>query len=182
MTPPHRQLDPSVLFRAKPLELYRLAKAKYADLSGLGAWKYGGRWNSLGEEAIYTSVEQALTVAERLVHTPKNLIPSNLVLMKIHLSGTWEEFEGTWKDTQTGGSIRVLRSLHQAEDFFASRHQGALRAQPFAIAVPSVILPVWNIVLYPQQLGFWDHVSLESVEPFTFDRRLFPEEAQLETI
>jgi hypothetical protein len=47
---------------------------------------------------------------------------------------------------------------------------------PFAVAVPSVIVPVWNVVLFPQGRGFWDHVSLESVEPFEFDPRLFPDD------
>jgi hypothetical protein len=35
----------------------------------------------------------------------------------------------------------------------------------------------WNVVLYPGAPAFWNHVHLESVEPFEFDPRLFPEEA-----
>jgi hypothetical protein len=52
---------------------------------------------------------------------------------------------------------------------------------PFAIAIPSVVVPVWNVVLYPTASGFRDHVLLESVEPFEFDPRLFPDDAVPET-
>jgi hypothetical protein len=44
-----------------------------------------------------------------------------------------------------------------------------------------VIVPVWNVVLYPQAVGFWDHVTLEAVEPFEFDPRLFPDNTPVET-
>jgi hypothetical protein len=54
-------------------------------------------------------------------------------------------------------------------------------AVPFAVAVPSVIVPVWNVVLYPQGIGFWDHVALESVDAYEFDPRLFPEGAVVES-
>jgi hypothetical protein len=51
----------------------------------------------------------------------------------------------------------------------------------FAVAIPSVIVPVWNVVLYPEGVGFWEHVSLISLEPFEFDPRLFPEETPIES-
>jgi hypothetical protein len=52
---------------------------------------------------------------------------------------------------------------------------------PFAVAVHSVIVPVRNVVLFPQGVGFWDHVALETVEPFEFDPRLFPDNTPIET-
>lgn len=87
MTPEGHELDPGFLFTHKPLTLYRLARARYANLSGVGAALAPGRWNREGEEAIYTSTEIAVPVLERLVHTPKDIIPSNLALMKIRVSG-----------------------------------------------------------------------------------------------
>jgi hypothetical protein len=103
-------------------------------------------------------------VLERLVHTPKDLIPSNLALMKIRVSG---EGQGRL------GICRALTIANQRPD---------LLGDPlwFGLAVPSVVVPVWNVVLYPQASGFWEHVSLESVEPFELDPRLFPEGTPVE--
>ena len=71
MTPDDLALNPDVLRQKQPLILYRLARARYANLSGIGAALYPGRWNQPGQEAIYTSTEVSVPVLERLVHTPK---------------------------------------------------------------------------------------------------------------
>jgi RES domain-containing protein len=169
------------------LTLYRLARARYANLSGVGAALAPGRWNLSGEEAIYTSTEMGVPVLERLVHTPKNLIPSNLALMKIRLSGPWVSSqvpvrlgESSMLFAQPGGSIAVFETIAQARKGLASAPHGF--SIFMAIAVPSVIVPVWNVVLYPQNPQFWQQVSLENVVPFEFDPRLFPEDAQTESV
>lgn len=90
MTPEELQLDPKFFLANQPFLLYRLARARYANLSGIGAASAPGRWNRSGEEAIYTSTEMGVPVLERLVHTPKDVIPSNLALMKIRVNGNWE--------------------------------------------------------------------------------------------
>lgn len=75
----------------------------------------------------------------------------------------------------------IYRSLVEAKKPFEGKDLVARQIfKPFAVAVPSVIVPVWNVVLYPQATGFWDHVSLESVDAFEFDPRLFPEDATKE--
>jgi hypothetical protein len=43
-----------------------------------------------------------------------------------------------------------------------------------------VIVPAWNVILFPHGNAFWKHVSLDSVEPFHFDPRLFPEGTPVE--
>lgn len=177
MTSEDLQLDPEFFHTHQPLILYRLARARYANLSGAGAAFAPGRWNRLGEEAIYTSTEMGVPVLERLVHTPKYLIPSNLAMMKILVSGSWQQpYPNYVMDPQTGGCIWFYRDLATAKSDFNDLVR-VLR--PFAVAVPSIIVPVWNVVLYPQRRGFWEHVSLENVEPFEFDPRLFPEDAMM---
>lgn len=43
------------------MKVFRLAPSKHAlDLSGEGAWLYGGRWNSVGTRALYASQSIAL--------------------------------------------------------------------------------------------------------------------------
>ena len=181
MTPEDLQLDSDFFLTHQPLTLYRLARARYANLSGAGAAFAPGRWNRPGQEAIYTSTEMGVPVLERLVHTPKDLIPSNLAMMKIRVTGKWEVHENAITDQETGGCLWLYRDLAEARSSFhrwPNLFDGGLNA--FAVAVPSVIVPVWNVVLYPEGRGFWDHVSLESVEPFEFDPRLFPEGAAME--
>lgn len=176
MTPEDQSLDPEYFLTHRPLTLFRLAKARYADLSGIGAASSPGRWNRSGEEAIYTSTEIAVPVLERLVHSPKELIPSNLALMRIRVSGEWEAQKNALIDPKTSACLWFYRSLAEAKKAFqGAPHIFAVGINPFAVAIPSVIVPVWNVVLYPKGVGFWEHVSLESIEPFQFDPRLFPE-------
>ncbi len=178
MTPEDRQFDPDLFLTHKPLTLYRLARARYANLSGIGAAFAPGRWNRPGQEAIYTSTELSATVLERLVHTSKDLIPSNLALLKVRVTGNWEMQKNAIIDPQTGGCIWVYRDIATAKrSFIAGPHLFAAGMNAFAVAVPSVIVPVWNVVLYPEGIGFWRHVSLEAVDAFKFDPRLFPESA-----
>lgn len=179
MTPESLELDPTALFGGNGLTLFRLARAKYANLSGIGAALMPGRWNAPGKEAIYSSTEMAVPLLERLVHTPKNVIPSNLAMMKMRLSGEWRESkeQDLYLDLIDGRSIWVFKSLARANAMFKI----TTFSSDIAMIVPSVIVPVWNVVLYPQSPGFSDHVSLESVEAFEFDPRLFPDTAKLET-
>ena len=181
MTPEDLELDPGFFLKHQPLTLYRLARAKYANLSGIGAATAPGRWNRPGEEAIYTSTEMGVPLLERLVHTPKDLIPSNLAIMKIRVSGDWAMQKNAMIDPRTNGCLWFYRDLATAISAFRSGpRMFATGMNPIAVAVPSVIVPVWNVVLFPQGRGFWEHVSLESVERFVFDPRLFPESAAAE--
>jgi RES domain-containing protein len=180
LTPEDRELDPAFFLNHQPLTLFRLARARYANLSGVGAAVAPGRWNRLGEDAIYTSTEAGVPLLERLVHTPKNLIPSNLALMTLRISGNWVADDNHLIDLRTEGHIWICRSLAEAKETIP-RVLFALGREIFAVAVPSVIVPVWNVVLYPQGKGFWEHVSLESLEPFAFDPRLFPDNTPVET-
>jgi len=57
------------------MELFRITQEKYADdLSGNGARLYGGRWNSGGLFAIYTSSTRALALLETLAHAPAKML------------------------------------------------------------------------------------------------------------
>jgi len=136
---------------------------------------YPGRWNNLGQTAIYTSIEKSLALLEMLAHTPKDEIPSNLAFMKIRIEGNWEDHNNALIDPGTGGCFWFERTLVNAKlPWFG----GGIN--PFAVAVPSAIVPVWNVVLYPQAVGFRHHVTLESIEPFDLDPRLFPENTPTE--
>jgi hypothetical protein len=99
---------------ARPLVLYRIARARYANLSGIGAAREPGRWNFPGQEAIYTSTDKGTPQLERLVHTPKDLIPSNLAIMEIQLSGQWERLGDSLNDPNTGAVFEICSSIRTA--------------------------------------------------------------------
>lgn len=177
MTSNDYRLDPSAFSETSRLSLFRISKTEYANLSGVGAAIYPGRWNRFDQEAIYTSTEIGVPVLERLVHTPKASIPTNLSMMHIVLHGNWTfaAFDDTAAmiDEGTGGTVLLFDTLRAALAAFDKL--APFEEQPLAVALPSVIVPVWNFVLYPEGRAFWNHVELRSLSPFTFDARLFPE-------
>ena len=60
------------------MELYRITQAKYAeDLSGNGSRIFGGRWNSEGAFALYTSSSRSMALLETLAHTPAKMLNAN---------------------------------------------------------------------------------------------------------
>ena len=81
------------------MEIYRIAQQIYAeDISGKGAKLYGGRWNSEGLMALYTSSSRALALLETLAHTPAKMlqqkiytlvtidVPDSILIQKITLN------------------------------------------------------------------------------------------------
>ena len=64
------------------MQLYRLCRQKFADLSGLGAKQTGGRWNRRGVAALYTAENASLAILEVLVHLDKSEIPVDFVLLE----------------------------------------------------------------------------------------------------
>lgn len=60
------------------MELYRIAQEKFADdLTGNGSRLFGGRWNSEGFFALYTSSTRSMALLETLAHTPAKMLNSN---------------------------------------------------------------------------------------------------------
>src|SRR3984957_5659656 len=66
------------------MDLWRLCRRPYADLSGEGARIFGGRWNSPGRPMVYFAEHPALAALEVRVHLdlPFDLLPADYVLMQ----------------------------------------------------------------------------------------------------
>ncbi|MBL0050621.1 MAG: RES domain-containing protein [Bacteroidetes bacterium] len=66
--------------------VYRIAALPFCmDLSGKGAELYGGRWNNIGNPAIYTSQNISLALLEILCHTSFQKLPSNMQIVHIEI-------------------------------------------------------------------------------------------------
>jgi RES domain-containing protein len=59
--------------------LWRITRKPFLSqsLAGLGAKRYGGRWNSRGVAVVYTSESLELAVLEALVHLDIDLLPTD---------------------------------------------------------------------------------------------------------
>ena len=93
--------------------VYRLTNGEFVnDLSGTGAKLYGGRWNSIGFPALYTTEHISLAVLEVLVHIKSYRRPLDYYLVTIELPEKekyitidQQKLKKNWKDDITYGQF-----------------------------------------------------------------------------
>ena len=68
--------------------VYRIVqnKTRTGDLSGTGAFQYGGRWNSKGTYMLYTSENSSLAYLESIVHFDPVDLPPHLFILTIEVN------------------------------------------------------------------------------------------------
>ena len=129
------------------MEVYRIAQEKYAtDLSGNGARLYGGRWNSEGVFALYTSSSRSLALLETLAHTSAALLEvKTYLLVTLSIPASLKpEIIALDKLPKGWDSRDQLTGTQQTGDLFMQKQKSLL------LAVPSVLMPEeWNYVLNP---------------------------------
>ena len=148
--------------------VYRLSKSKYAhDLSGKGAEKYGGRWNSRGVPMIYTSGSRALCILEIAVHTPLGNLPTDYCLISIDIpEDCISELEAAklpnaWNSSPHGHKTQVMGDAFAAE------------CAQLVFKVPAAVVQgEFNYLINPLHPDF-RNVKIVKVEEFNFDKRLF---------
>jgi RES domain-containing protein len=148
--------------------VYRLSKQAFInDLSGYGAEKTGGRWNSKGIPVLYTAASRALAVVEVAVHVPFGIVPVNYFLATIDipdkdilklglkdLPSNWNKYPFI-KDTQFIGNNFIRNNEH------------------LVLQVPSATVEGdFNYLVNPRHPDF-KKVKVKSIDPFVFDIRLF---------
>lgn len=137
---------------------WRLCREPFADLSGEGARRYGGRWNSPGRAMVYAASSAALAVLEVRVHLdlPPELLPPDYVLVTIDLEDAAIEEIAEIPDTPHAFGNIWLREKRTP-----------------VLQVPSLIVPeCTNFLLNPAHPAANQIQSLHS-RRFTFDRRLW---------
>jgi RES domain-containing protein len=151
--------------------VHRIVKSllRARDLTGLGAFLEGGRWNSEGVHALYTSENPSLAMLELLVHLDPEEMPPGMYLMDISLSRSpriLQFSEADLPDDWREPDNLYLRSL-------GDRH--LREGRYLGMKVPSAVMPSqYNIVLNPQHPSFGRCVRVEKVSPLALDRRLLP--------
>jgi len=149
--------------------VFRLSKSKFAnDLSGKGAERSGGRWNSKGTALVYTSASRALCTAEIAVHTPLGNLPLDYKLISIEIPDeiriqelAVDDLPADWK------SIPHAHSSQKTGDRFVSEGIFAV------LKVPSVVVQdEFNYLINPAHQDS-RKIIIKAIESFNFDERLF---------
>lgn len=156
--------------------LWRVTRRRFADLRGEGARLYGGRWNPVGVPCVYLSSTLSLAVLETLVHTDPDLIPPDLVAVRVDVDGLDaqepdpDDLPGDWlteignSDTQAFGAA------------WARSERTPLLVLPSALLPPSAGAAERNILLNPSHPDARP-LDVAATTPFSFDSRLFSREA-----
>ena len=141
------------------MRAWRLARRPYADLSGEGARRAGGRWNSPGLPLVYLAAEASLALLEVRVHLdlPLDMLPDDYIYLEVELGDLPIE------DAGLGASADECRQA--GDEWLASLRTPLMR-------VPSAIVPhSRNILLNPRHPAA--AASIAATYPCVFDPRLW---------
>lgn len=148
--------------------IYRLVRSEYhEDLSGYGAFLYGGRWNNKGQYAVYGAEHISLAVLEIVVNydrTITSLLPSyHLVELSVPDSGIVEIDRDSLKKNW---SRDTDYSRYIGDEFLQSKSHLVLK-------IPSAVIPEEsNYLLNPGHKDF-KQIVIERSRPYDLDSRLF---------
>ena len=145
---------------------YRIANSRHAtDLSGKGAYLFGGRWNSEGVKMLYTAESSSLSILEVLVYvsnitfTSKSILTIDVPLDSFReipvnaLNNGWDQLPASSYTKKIGDDwIKSMESL--------------------VLIVPSVVNPRERNILINPLHPLFAEVKIISEEVFSFDRRL----------
>jgi len=149
--------------------VYRIAKKKNRsnDLSGIGAFNEGGRWNNTGVYALYTSENRALAALEVLVHVEESEFPPNLYIMTIDINDSAPVYEV--KDSELPKDWRQPGSI----DLKAMGDKLLVDNKYIGLKARSAVMPnEYNYILNPLYPGYNILVKVIDVEYLKVDGRL----------
>jgi len=148
--------------------VYRLARQTFIhDLSGYGAEKTGGRWNSKGRAVLYTAASRALAMVEVAVHVPLGIIPINYFIASIDIPDKdilklkESDLPDNWNSNPFTKNTQLI-----GDDFLR-------KADHLVLQVPAAsVAGDFNYLINPRHPDF-NKVKNKSIDPFEFDVRLF---------
>lgn len=151
------------------MELYRITQEQFADdLSGNGSRLFGGRWNSEGIFAVYSSSFRSLSLLETLAHTPAKLLGSkNYQLITLQIPDTVKTEEILLKDLPIGWDSPDATTFTQklGDRFFQDNKK-------LLLSIPSVLMQEEiNYVLNPLHTDM-KKVKIINKRRVYFDKRI----------
>jgi RES domain-containing protein len=165
-------------FTKKAMKFYRITSCEFKnDLSGKGAYLYGGRWNNKDTHLLYTAEYPALAMLEALAHITmvrqkrdycKMVIghPKPAAFKTIFKDGKWyqeitvDQLPVDWRNSPGPDSLREMGDAFVREGVF------------LALKVPSVLEPdSFNYLFNTEHPAFTEFKVIHS-ELVSFDQRL----------
>jgi RES domain-containing protein len=149
------------------MRVWRIAKRQHAAFDGIGAFTYGGRWNSPGNRAVYTSTSLALAVLEVLVHLPGQKVPNNYVAIPADIPDQLRHdfYLVTALPTQWRSRAEHRALIRLGDAWIANGRAAVLR-------VPSALIPdEENVILNPNHPDF-GQIMVQTPQPFRLDPRI----------
>ncbi len=152
------------------MDVYRIMQEEYADdLSGNGSRIFGGRWNSEGNYALYTSESRSLALLETLAHSPFKLLQKKVYcLVTIYVPGNNEMGIINPNDLPEGwNSAMPHTATKKTGDAFLKQKKQLI------LKIPSVMMPEeFNYLLNPLH-GSYKSVTVKQKRIISFDDRIF---------
>jgi hypothetical protein len=151
------------------MEVYRLINKKHPiELSGIGAARFGARWNSKGTEIVYTAQSRALAMAEVAVHLTLATLPSSFLMIIIQIPDDIEVIDCNQKKLEIGWNEFPENTTTQIiGDAFIQKKEYCVMKVPSA-----VVRGDFNYLLNPYHSDF-KRIKITHHENFPFDKRIF---------
>lgn len=152
-----------------------MLRAAYArtPFDGEGAYRYGGRWSSLGTRLAYASEHQSLAMLEYFVHLDPEDAPEDLILAAADVPDSVSrqrikasELPANWRETPAPPDLAKIG------DEFVTKAEMCVLMVPSALAVSEN-----NWLINPHHPGF-SQIVVHATEPLRYDSRMFPEKSR----
>ena len=147
---------------------YRIADARHPIFEPTGARLHGGRWNSIGQPAIYAAESYAGAMLEVLVHANLSVPPRNHRVVRISIPDRIE-IEALIPSALPGWNSENLTIPRAFGDQWLREQRTAV------LKVPSVITEGReNNLLFNPLHPHFALIHPTAPEPIHWDARLFP--------
>jgi RES domain-containing protein len=155
------------------MRVFRIANKRYIrSLTGIGAERFGGRWNHKGTRVVYTAASRALAMAETAVQPNFDILPDKYHIAEIEVPDDLPVYDIDLKSIFNGGEWTSPEALPLTKSW--GTHLISRKKFP-VIKAPSVVVKGdFNYLLNPYHPDF-DRIKIIDTEPFVFDSRLFRE-------
>jgi len=147
---------------------YRITRSAYKnDLSGEGAEKYGGRWNSIGTRALYCCENRSLALLETLANAYPGIKLKDYFILEIEIPDQLKIYQPKLEQLPLNwNSVPMTNTTKLFGDEFIHK------ADYVGMRVPSTIMPFeYNFVFNPLHPDY-KKIKIRQALAFEIDIRL----------